>query len=427
MEASVVDGRSVQAPSAAADLRPVFLHPGREPRPTLEPWSVVDATPDRVGIATVLTLGYALGTRTAIEQASVDRVDPVGFARDREPAIDELTELCVESVRRTLGGERPIVLLSGGRDSRLILLCVRALGVRPRLILTIEQSGPRSDAAVAARLAASLGESVEVVPQLAFSGARELRRHALQGFQSLEHEWFLPIAERVRAERGLVTDGIGAGVLSTGSLMQPEAVALWNAGDIEALFDWTAAHGGGVSSRFLARAAAEGLPVGTREQVLAEFATVLDSLRGCPNPLGMYSLLHWTRRGIAANAFGLLPSERVAAPLYERELCRSLAAIPMERAAAWDWREAVISELGGPSVPYATDESRRVPRWLSSPLRSVRSRFARRMFRASLGQPLANLADAAESGSAFRRPFERSAVGLLASLERALGGFASDR
>lgn len=280
---------------------------------------------------------------------------------------------------------------------------------------------------MAAQLAAALGESVEVVPPLAFSGTRELRRHALQGFQSLEHEWFLPIAERVRAERGIVMDGIGAGVLSTGSLMEPDAVALWSAGDIEGLFDWTAARGGGVSSRFLARAAEEGLPVGSRGQVLAEFATVIDSLRDCPNPLGMYSLLHWTRRGIAANAFGLLPSDRVAAPLYGRELCRSLAAIPMERASAWDWREAVISQLGGPCVPFATGESRWLPRWLSSPVRTVRSRTARRGFRASLSRPLSNLADAAESGSAFRRPFERSAVGLLASLERALGGFRGDR
>ena len=413
-----------------ADLRPVFSDADGRVAESIGPLVRRGAAIDGVGLATVLRLGYALGSRTVVEGIRTDSVEAAGFADGVCPTDDGIVERTMAAMRGALASTaddagaasaRPTVLLSGGRDSRLILLALLRLGVRPQELLTLDQQGPESDAAVAERLGRALGQPVQRVAPIAFAGERERSRHARQSFQSLEHEWFLAIAERVRRGRGPVTDGIGAGVLSTGSLLHPEAVALWRSGNIEGLFDWTAAHGAHVSERFLSAAAAEGLPIASRAAVLDEFAGVMGALRDTPNPLGMYSLLHWTRRGIGASAYGLLPRERVWTPLYDRALCRAVAAIPLEQAMASDWREMVLSRLDRTGVPFSVREGGAVPRWLRAPVRTLRSRLAWRAFVGGLPAPLRTLASVADESRGMTRTFERGAVGLLASLDDATG------
>ena len=323
-----------------------------------------------------------------------------------------------------------MVLLSGGRDSRLILLVMRKLAIRPSAVLTLAQRGAQSDAAVAARFAAAVGEPIERVAPLSFDGSRELDRHAMQSFQSLEHEWFMAISQMVRARGhnlygglngGGVTDGIGAGVLSTGSLLHPEAMLLWKDRRIEDLFDWTAAHGSGVSAGFLAAARAEGVLLAEREAVLNEFASVMRSLESTPNPLGMYSLLHWTRRGIGASAYGQLPHDRVRTPLFDEDLCRALAAMDGKEALAADWRETMLRRLDDTGIPFSKAESGVLPRWMRYPVRSVRSRLGWIAFVRGLPPALKRLATVADATVGQRRSFDRAAVGLLASLDRSTG------
>ena len=423
--ATVADAVANPLGAVPPDLRPRFVRGGVW-SDALSAFAGEGAAVDPIGLATVLTFGYALGTRTVLRGVETDRVDPEGFPARHAPSDGDLLELTLEAVRRHVGAprwgaERPTVLLSGGRDSRLILLAMRRLGIRPRCILTLDQAGSGSDAAIAERLASAVGERVERVHPLAFDGAHELERHVAQGFQSLEHAWFVAIARRVRVLSGPVTDGIGAGVLSTGSLLHPEAIALWNACDLSGLGAWTAAHGGHVSPRFLAAARAEGVPLAARDQVEAEFAAAMRSLASTPNPLGMYSLLHWSRRGIGASAYGLLPRDRVVTPLYDRELCAAIAAMPMDRAMSRDWREIVLGQLDDTGVPFSVAEGGMLPRWMRHPWRTIRSRGGWARFVRGLPEPLARLARVADEGTGMRRTFDRGAVGLLAALDGAVG------
>lgn len=409
-----------------SDLRVRFRLSGRsEWAPAIGPLLARGQRVDRLGLATVLSYGYALSTRTVLESVEASGIDPSNFADAAPPRDGDLAELALDAARRHLAPHQsasaPIVLLSGGRDSRLILLLMRALDRNPRMILTLDQRGAESDAAVAERLAAAIGLSAARVRADAFAAGRELERHALQSFQSLEHEWFLPVAARVRALGGSVTDGIGAGVLSTGSLLDPQAIALWKQRRFDALSEWTANHGSRVSGEFLEAARSEGIPLADRDEVLHEFASVIRSLDATPNPLGMYSLLHWTRRGIGASAYGLLPHDRVITPLYDERLCRALAAIPMERAMASDWREIVIARFDETGVPYSVKEGGRLPRWLRHPVRSVRSRIGWMQFVRGLPAPLARLARIADRSSWPRNTFDRAAVGLLAALDHSTG------
>ena len=417
--------------SETRDLRARFRAVGHNAAasPSIESHALPAAPIDAIGLATVLTYGYALSTRTVLQGVEADRVDPIGFARAAPPSDDEVVELTLDAIRRNIesrAGSAPIMaLLSGGRDSRLILLGMLALGRKPDGVLTLDQRGAESDAAIADRLAAAVGLRAARVAWRPFSAERELERHAQQSFQSLEHEWFLPIAGRVRAMDAHVTDGIGAGVLSTGSLLDAQAIELWRTRRYDALSEWTAGHGSRVSQRFLDAARAAGLPLATHDEVLHEFSSVMRSLEGTPNPLGLYSLLHWTRRGIGASAYGLLPESRVITPLYDLELCRALAAIPMERAMARDWRELVLARIDQTGVPFSRREGGVLPRWLRYPWRATRSRLCWLAFVRELPPPLAHLARIADESPWPRRAFDRAAVGLLASLDRATGSVSA--
>ena len=426
-------GRAVQIVSdaRATSLRPLFGLAGTPlNQPTFGALLHRGAKVDPIGLATVLSLGYAVAGRTVLAGVSCNEVDVSGFAATRVANAAQIEELVTEAVRNALGSQRPMVLLSGGRDSRLILLVMRKLAIRPSAVLTLAQRGAQSDAAVAARFAAAVGEPIERVAPLSFDGSRELDRHAMQSFQSLEHEWFMAISQMVRARGhnlygglngGGVTDGIGAGVLSTGSLLHPEAMLLWKDRRIEDLFDWTAAHGSGVSAGFLAAARAEGVLLAEREAVLNEFASVMRSLESTPNPLGMYSLLHWTRRGIGASAYGQLPHDRVRTPLFDEDLCRALAAMDGKEALAADWRETMLRRLDDTGIPFSKAESGVLPRWMRYPVRSVRSRLGWIAFVRGLPPALKRLATVADATVGQRRSFDRAAVGLLASLDRSTG------
>ena len=426
-------GRAVQMVSSAraTSLRPLFGVAGTPlDQPTIGGFLHRGAKVDPIGLATVLSLGYAVAGRTVLAGVNCNEVDVSGFAATRVANAAQIEELVTEAVRNALGSQRPMVLLSGGRDSRLILLVMRKLAIRPSAVLTLAQRGAQSDAAVAARFAAAVGEPIERVAPLSFDGSRELDRHAMQSFQSLEHEWFMAISQMVRARGhnlygglngGGVTDGIGAGVLSTGSLLHPEAMLLWKDRRIEDLFDWTAAHGSGVSAGFLAAARAEGVSLAEREAVLNEFASVMRSLESTPNPLGMYSLLHWTRRGIGASAYGQLPHDRVRTPLFDEDLCRALAAMDGKEALAADWRETMLRRLDDTGIPFSKAESGVLPRWMRYPVRSVRSRLGWIAFVRGLPPALKRLATVADATVGQRRSFDRAAVGLLASLDRSTG------
>lgn len=220
---------------------------------------------------------------------------------------------------------------------------------------------------------------------------------------------------------GSVADGIGAGVLSTGSLLGDEPLEMWNARRIDELFEWMVGHAGGASRRWIDAARPAGIEIASHDEVLHEFSLVMRSLEDQPNPLGMFSLLHWSRRGIASSAFGLLPADRVIAPLYDIELCRAIAALPMERAMRRDWRDIALESLDDSGLPFATHEDTRLPRWLRNPLRTVRSKHAWIRFCSELPDPLSSLAIDADSDAGHRKSFNRAAVGLIAAVDCTLG------
>ncbi|MDI9404277.1 MAG: hypothetical protein QM516_10435 [Limnohabitans sp.] len=381
---------------------------------------------DPLGLATLLALGFPLGSRTVF--SGIERVGPGGMidstvgtvVRDcamplphaSAPSPTEVVELAMEALRRSVPQVRPIVPLSGGRDSRMILLGLRGLGVRPRVILTADSPRHSVDARLAYSLARSCHDPLEFLGQLPWDLARESWRHTRASFESLEHGWFLAVALRARALGGPVTDGIGAGVLSTGSLMKPEAVELWKLGRLDELAVWTLAHAAGTDPAFRDAARRCGIPLASDDEVRHELVRTLRELAVYPNPLGTFSLLHWTRRGIGASAFGLLGRENVVAPWIDAALCRALLAIELDEALQRDWRDDVLSALDRTGVPFADDLRPARGRRFGS----VRGALAWKRFQATVPSALRPARDVVERSTGVRRSFARSALCVLSMI-----------
>jgi hypothetical protein len=158
------------------------------------------------------------------------------------------------------------------------------------------------------------------------------------------------------------------------------------------------------------------------DEVRHELVRVLRELAVWPNPLGAFSLFHWSRRGISASPFGLLAAPgRVFAPLCDGTLVEALLSMDIDEAAAQDWREPLIERLWtmGAPLPFADGAPRRT---LASHLRRSASGLSWHLYRRGLSGRLGRSASAvALDADPVRGTFNRSAVGLLGALESMIG------
>ncbi len=389
---------------------------------------------DPLGLATVLTLGFPLGERTVFREirrlSPGEILDPRGVVRsveplrawDRTPSVEDLRDLFVEACRRRVPQKAPWSLLSGGRDSRMILHTMMQLGVTPERILTSGTTAVSDDAVVATEVARRLGQSIEYCPAQTFNGATELARHELQSFDSLEHGWILAVAAKTQASSAPIFDGLGLGVISTGSLLEPDAVQLWNQGNLDELSHWVIGHGTGTSPRFREALRGYGYELASTDEVCHELVTTLRSLTCWANPLGAFSLFHWTRRGIAGLPFGLLADAgRVIAPLCDSDLAEALLALNIEQARAHDWREQVLALLWPDAPRFVRTSVAPTSKYswagIARKSRGAHNRVRRALFARSLPAPLRALYARCESGdNATRTLFNQSAVTMLASI-----------
>lgn len=249
------------------------------------------------------------------------------IAIDYDAAVDAYADLFRRAMRRRPPAGRVAVPLSGGRDSRHILLELLASGRTPDACVTARYFPPRpdEDAAVAPRLAAALG-----VPHVLLDQGDELQAEAAKNvatsFCADEHAWYLVVAAYL-AGFDTVYDGIAGDVLSAGLFLTRDRVEKQERGRYDELaeaflkprYDRTLAAllAGDVRPR-LARARA-------RERVAVE----LRAHAGAANPIGSFCFWNRTRREIALSPWALGPaSATVYAPYLDHELYDFLSTLP---------------------------------------------------------------------------------------------------
>jgi asparagine synthase (glutamine-hydrolysing) len=246
----------------------------------------------------------------------------------RDAAVDGYVELFRIAIRRqATDPERIVVPLTGGRDSRHILLELCESGVRPRRCATTAAYPPGGDedVTVAARVAAAVGVEHQVIAQPRSRYQAERRKNELTSLCTVEHAWVLPLADDLQGGGYTVYDGIAGDTLSQSQLFTTQRIEWYEQGKLAALAeDLLGAEG------YLPRLLPAGLyqrvarPVGL-ERLRAELARHVEA----PNPFSSFRFYNRTRRTVSLAPHGILAQVAdVRAPYLDHELYDFLSSLP---------------------------------------------------------------------------------------------------
>jgi asparagine synthetase B (glutamine-hydrolysing) len=218
--------------------------------------------------------------------------------------------------------------LSGGRDSRHILLEAVELGARPAFCLTVRHHPPRwdEDADLAAQLAGALGLPHVILDQTEPRLAAELRKNLRTSFGSDEGTAFMAMGEYLAGRARVVFDGIGGDFLSDGRFVNERRLALLESGQVAELADaflWKRPY----VPDLLADAWRPRL---SRRVAIARLQAELERHLDAPNPIASYIFRNRCRREIAlfsASFYG--EGVDVLCPYLDHDVVDFLLSLPV--------------------------------------------------------------------------------------------------
>jgi asparagine synthase (glutamine-hydrolysing) len=301
---------------------------------------------DDTSIAVFLALGFFLGEATAFRfihtlppggrlewSPAALRVSGSGVAIPQEQqltrssAIEGYIELFRQAIRRRPAEGRDCVTLSGGHDSRHILLELCQADRPPALAVTSQLYPPAApdDVELARHIAAATHVPHIVVPAPPQRWAAETQKNWVTSWCADEHAWLLNAAAVAAREATTLYDGIGGDVLSAGLFLDNIRLTLIRH-SAEAFAEHVASRNGArdfltpdVRQRFSLENACR--------QIAAEAARHAQA----PNPVGSFYFWNRTRREIALSPYALFADvPTVYSPYVDHPLFDHLASLPAE-------------------------------------------------------------------------------------------------
>ena len=152
----------------------------------------------------------------------------------REAAMDGFSTLFKAGVRRRAPRGDAAVPLSGGRDSRHILLALCNEGYPLKSVLTMRHFPPLADedARVAALLTEALGIPHTVLDHAPTAVELELRKNPIMNFATDWSAWFVAALDQLRGRVTEFYSGYGGDAVTRGSLLNLERAEIWRNGDM---------------------------------------------------------------------------------------------------------------------------------------------------------------------------------------------------
>jgi asparagine synthase (glutamine-hydrolysing) len=267
---------------------------------------------------------------------------------NREQAIDAYASLFSQAIKRR-ADPSSVLALSGGRDSRHILLELHAQNVLPKYALTVDID-TTNDREIAEQLARTLGVHHRVLPPCrSMEGAARTVRGT--DFMSIQHAWFADVARE--RDGSSWWDGIGGDVLSSGLFVEEWNMRLFETGHLDEL-----------AERMVSRAS-----MGyfgdqshlSRDDAVEAIHGELARHVNAANPVGSYHFWNRTRTDIGSSAFGMLRlnGQTTLAPFLDRDLWSLLASFPARMTIHGKFRDEVIARTYPrfSGIPYAEKRS----------------------------------------------------------------------
>jgi hypothetical protein len=155
------------------------------------------------------TIKWSAGSFT-VNQSFLPASKPANLSH--EQIVDGYVELTRQAMSRNLPSDEKFLMpLSGGRDSRIILLELLNRGFRPEICVTCGES---RDVKLATQVCQRLGlENKILEPRQRWIGDA-VRKNIRISFATIQHDWLMGIGDFVRNSGLLSYDGNGVGMFS---------------------------------------------------------------------------------------------------------------------------------------------------------------------------------------------------------------------
>lgn len=288
---------------------------------------------------------------------------PSASAISRDEAIDRYIDLFAKAMakRRPISGKFAVPV-TGGRDSRHILLELHRTGIEPTVCVSALDNppDPNLDPKVGELLCREIGFKHVIVDQKLSLLSAETRKNCETHFCAPAHGWYLALAEYLNGRFDDIYDGLGGDVLSQSSFLTPDLDASFRSQDVAAI---TAKllFGGmpekPVLKSLLKRSLQKSIsPQVAKRRLAREVGKHLDM----PNPIASFFFWNRTRRMTALAPFSLLPAQpRAYAPFLDHELFDFMNTLPSNMLLDRTFHDDAIARAypDFAHIPYADDKA----------------------------------------------------------------------
>lgn len=319
----------------------------------------------------VLPPGGKLVWRDGVATVTGDPPMPREQALTRAQAVEAFIELPRASIRRFLASwDGPVVLpLSGGRDSRHILLEMAHQGRKPDTCATFHQGGRRLDGEVQAARAvagrAGVRHALLGRPRMRLRDA--LRAILMTQLCADEHAQMMPMHDYLTGSPAAAFDGIGGDILTNPDDSAADFIVRARGGDYEGIARNLVAGHGSVISRF-------GHPGGAgaihspdlHDAAIARIAASIRHFDAAPDPYQAFWFWNRTRREISFVSTGVLGgAAMVACPFISPEFVELGLSLPFSVTCDQKLHDDAIAQAfpAFADIPYeAGFQSQPLPR-----------------------------------------------------------------
>jgi hypothetical protein len=279
----------------------------------------------------------------------------------REAAIDGYIQLFREAIARRPPQGRHCVPLSGGRDSRHIVLELCNAEHPPSFVITARLFPPdgNRDHDIAVRVAAALGLRHMTADQPARRLPNETVKNVVTEFCADEHSWLLPLAYALQGQADTLYDGIGGDVLSAGLFLDHAGLEAIRRSPEAFARHLIHSRSGSQWLRLLTPAATETF---SEELALDRLRRECERHREAPNPVGSFFFWNRTRREISLSPYAIMRGiPLVYSPYLDHAVFDHLASLPAEMFLDHSFHDEAIRK-GYPRYRELPFEDKAAPR-----------------------------------------------------------------
>lgn len=293
----------------------------------------------------------------------------------RDDAIDEYIDLFARAMARRTPAGPFAVPISGGRDSRHILLEMHRTGFTPTTCISVIDNppDPNEDPRIAGILCKELGFPFAAIDQQLSTFAAQVRKNRETHFCATSHGWYLALADALNGRFECAYDGIAGDVLSQSKFLTSRLNEAFHSRDFDSICDALQERQGsnwpGTSNLVQGELIPALDPAIARGRLVRELGRHLDQ----PNPVASFILWNRTRREIALAPYALLKGvPHVYAPFLDHALFDFLATLPSHMVMDHRFHDDTIARAYPKfaHIPYADhnvaspDDSRERARFL---------------------------------------------------------------